>query len=271
MLKQSKFKEIIANYDDAAALWASYKETGSKDLRNQLVLIYSPLVKYVASRVGVNLPPNVEQQDLISYGFFGLLDAIDKFDLDRNIKFETYAITRIRGAIIDELRSMDWMPRSLRSKAKEIEKAYVVLESKFKRMPSDDELAKEMGINTKELDTILTKLSYGSVIALDDMCPVQTEKSYEKSIINNLEDSSGDNPINRSEFHELKHFIASAIMSLPDKEKMVVSLYYYEGLTMREIGMILGVTESRASQLHTKAILYLKAKLQFLNDAEADI
>lgn len=269
MLRQSKFKEISVDQNEVASLWMLFKQNADVELRNKLVLLYSPLVKYVASRVAVNLPSNVDQQDLISYGFFGLMDAIDKFAPERNIKFETYAITRIRGAIIDELRSMDWMPRSLRSKAKEIEKAYMALEAKFKRMPTDEELAKELGIDRTELDNTLTKLSYGSVIALEEISPSQSEKSYEKNILNNIEDTSGDDPITKSEFNEIKQNMAKAIMSLPDKERTVVSLYYYEGLTMREIGMILGVTESRASQLHTKAIIYLKAKLQYLKANEA--
>lgn len=246
-------------------LWNDYKLTGSSKARDKLILSYSPLVKYVASRVAVNLPSNVEQQDLISYGFFGLIDAIDKFELDRNVKFETYAISRIRGAIIDELRSLDWMPRSLRSKSKDIEKAYIKLEAGLKRRPTDDELAAGLGVSKAELNDLLTKLSYGSLIALDELNPARGEKGFETSLMSTIEDTSGNDPVTKSELQEVKDTIVRAIMDLPQKEKAVISLYYYEGLTMREIGIILGVTESRASQLHTKAILYLKAKLHFLH------
>lgn len=265
MIDEKKTNAVISQTDyKVGELWEKYKATGSAEMRDKLILSYSPLVKYVASRVAMNLPPNVEQQDLISYGFFGLIDAIDKFQPDRNIKFETYAVSRIRGAIIDELRSLDWMPRSLRSKSKEIERSYIKLESELKRRPTDKELAAELDITEEELDNLLTKLSYGSVIALDELSPARGEKGFDASLINTIEDTSGNDPVTKSEFQETKEIIARTILDLPDKEKTVVSLYYYEGLTMREIGTILGITESRASQLHTKAILYLKAKLNCL-------
>src|SRR5687768_15294755 len=159
-----------------AELWREYKATGEERLRERLILHYSPLVKYVAGRVGVGLPPNIEQADLVSYGIFGLIDAIEKFDLDRAIKFETYAISRIRGAIIDELRAIDWIPRSVRYKAREVEKAYAALENKLKRPPSDAEIAGEMGISIDDLNHIYTQLSSVSLIALDELMSIEGDK-----------------------------------------------------------------------------------------------
>lgn len=266
MLDKKNMKSVAQTDYKIDELWEKYKSTGSTEVRDKLILSYSPLVKYVASRIAINLPQNVEQQDLISYGFFGLIDAIDKFQPDRKVKFETYAISRIRGAIIDELRSLDWLPRSLRSKSKEIEKSYIKLEAQLRRSPTDEELATELDITKEELNDLLTKLSYSSIIALDELNPVRGEKSFETSLINTVEDTSENDPATTSEFHEIKEIIAKTILGLPEKERIVISLYYYEGLMMREIGTILGVTESRASQLHTKAILYLKAKLNNIHE-----
>src|ERR671919_1650719 len=162
--------------DSVAAAWDEYKEHGSSDARDKLILHYSPLVKYVAGRVAVGLPANIEQADLISYGIFGLIDAIDKYELTRGIKFETYAISRIRGAIIDELRAIDWVPRSVRFKAREVEKAYVALENSLKRPPSDAEIAQEMGISMDDLTNTYTKLSTVSLVALDEMMSVESER-----------------------------------------------------------------------------------------------
>ena len=244
-------------------LWRSYKADGDPRLREQLILHYSPLVKYVAGRVGVGLPANVEQADFVSSGVFGLIDAIEKFDPSRAIKFETYAISRIRGAIIDELRALDWIPRSVRQKARAVERAYATLELTLRRTPSDPEVAAEMGIAIEDLHTIFSQLSLANVVALDELLNPggEGDGSGRVSLVDTLEDPAADNPVEVAESRELRRLLARAINTLPEREKTVVSLYYYEGLTLAEIGQVLGVTESRVSQIHTKAVLQLRAKL----------
>jgi RNA polymerase sigma factor for flagellar operon FliA len=248
--------------DDAiVSLWREFKETGDTALRERLILHYSPLVKYVAGRVGVGLPPNIEQADLVSYGIFGLIDAIEKFDIERAIKFETYAISRIRGAIIDELRSIDWIPRSVRYKAREVEKAYASLEAKLRRTPTEQEVAAELEISTTELRTIFSQVSFVNVLALDELLNSGGEKGDKVSLVDTLEDSKAEDPVQAFEAEEMKYLLAGAINTLPEREKIVVTLYYYEGLTLAEIGQVLGVTESRICQMHTKAVLQLRGKL----------
>jgi RNA polymerase sigma factor for flagellar operon FliA len=242
-------------------LWVEFKATGESRLRERLILHYSPLVKYVAGRVGVGLPPNIEQADLVSYGIFGLIDAIEKFDLERAIKFETYAISRIKGAIIDELRAIDWIPRSVRYKAREVEKAYAALEAKLHRTPTESEVAGELGISLDELHTIFSQVSFVNVIALDELLNVGGERGDKLSLVDTLEDTRAEDPVEVFETEETKYLLSRAINTLPEREKIVVTLYYYEGLTLAEIGQVLGVTESRICQMHTKAVLQLRAKL----------
>ncbi|MEW2545664.1 RNA polymerase sigma factor WhiG [Streptomyces sp. NPDC047002] len=241
-------------------LWRTYKATGDNRLREQLILHYSPLVKYVAGRVSVGLPPNVEQADFVSSGVFGLIDAIEKFDIGRSIKFETYAITRIRGAMIDELRALDWIPRSVRQKARAAERAYATLEAKLRRTPSESEVAAEMGIAVDELHAVFGQLSLANVVALEELLHVGGEGDR-LSLMDTLEDTAADDPVEVAEDREQRRLLARAINTLPDREKTVVTLYYYEGLTLAEIGNVLGVTESRVSQIHTKSVLQLRAKL----------
>jgi RNA polymerase sigma factor for flagellar operon FliA len=242
-------------------LWRDFKDTAEQSLRERLILHYSPLVKYVAGRVGVGLPPNIEQADLVSYGIFGLIDAIEKFDLERAIKFETYAISRIRGAIIDELRSIDWIPRSVRYKAREVERAYAALEAKLHRTPTEPEVAEEMGITLDELHSIFSRVSFVNVVALDELLNVGGEKGDKLSLVDTLEDTKAEDPVAAFESEETKYLLAKAINHLPEREKIVVTLYYYEGLTLAEIGQVLGVTESRICQMHTKAVLQLRGRL----------
>ena len=244
-----------------ALLWREYKTTGEERLRERLILHYSPLVKYVAGRVGVGLPPNIEQADLVSYGIFGLIDAIQKFDLERAIKFETYAISRIKGAIIDELRSIDWIPRSVRYKAREVEKAYAALEARLHRTPTEAEVAAELGIALEDLHTIFSQVSFVNVVALDELLTSGGEKGDKLSLVDTLEDTKAEDPVQAFESEETKYLLAQAINTLPEREKIVVTLYYYEGLTLAEIGQVLGVTESRICQMHTKAVLQLRGKL----------
>jgi RNA polymerase sigma factor FliA len=244
-----------------AELWREFKATNDPQLRERLILHYSPLVKYVAGRVGVGLPPNIEQADLVSYGIFGLIDAITKFDIERAIKFETYAISRIKGAIIDELRAIDWIPRSVRYKAREVEKAYASLEARLHRSPTEAEVADELGIKLDDLHAIFSQVSFVNVIALDELLNVGGERGDKLSLVDTLEDTKAEDPVAAFETEETKYLLARAINTLPEREKIVVTLYYYEGLTLAEIGQVLGVTESRICQMHTKAVLQLRGKL----------
>ena len=253
--------------DDATViskLWTDYKDTGSRSARDRLIVHYSPLVKYVAGRVSAGLPQNIEQADLVSYGIFGLIDAIDKFDTERNIKFETYAIARIKGAIIDELRAIDWVPRSVRAKARAVEKAYATLEASLHRTPTDAEVAEQMQISVGELQTIFNQVSFVGLVALDEM--LSGGERGESSTLGDTLPDRGEGPVAAFEVEEMKQILASAINRLGDREKIVLTLYYYEGLTLAEIGEVLGVTESRVCQIHTKAVLQLRSKL---SDAEA--
>jgi RNA polymerase sigma factor for flagellar operon FliA len=243
------------------AAWRDFKEMADGNARERLILHYSPLVKYVAGRVSVGLPATIEQADLVSYGIFGLIDAIEKFDPGRNIKFETYAINRIRGAIIDELRAIDWIPRSVRFKAREVERALGELQSKLLRPPTDGELAEELGVSVDELQGILNQINLVSVVALDELLSVGGEKGESLSLVDTLEDPTAMDPVLSFESDEMRHLLAQAVQTLPDRERLVVTLYYYEGLTLAEIGNVLGVTESRVCQMHTKAVLQLRNRM----------
>ena len=219
-----------------------------------------PLVKYVAGKVSVGMPGSVDFDDLVGYGQFGLLDAINKFDPEKNVKFKTYAVTRIRGAIFDELRTLDWVPRSVRQKSREIEDTIVQLESKLGRPASDSEVANAMGISEDEYHQTILKVSGTSVLSLNDVW-YSGEESEHVSIGDCIESPSSLNPDVIVEREEIRRVIIEAINELPEKEKMVLVLYYHEDMTFKEIGQVLEVSESRVSQLHTKANLRLRAKL----------
>ena len=246
--------------DETAALWQEFQKSRDQAVRDRLILTYAPLVKYVAGRLGSGLPAHVDDDDLVSYGLLGLIGAIERYDPDREIKFETYAIMRIKGAIIDELRSLDWVPRSVRSRAREIERAIVELERTLMRAPTDEEIAAKVGISGDELDRSLFEISRSSMAALDELWTPQGGGD-QVALIDTIEDAAGADPEFSLEQTELNEALAEAIARLPEREKLVVTLYYYEELTLREIGEVLGVTESRVSQLHTKAVLRLKARL----------
>ena len=241
-------------------LWRRYKADGDEKARERLVVAYSPLVKFIAGRMASGLPSHVEESDLISYGLLGLIGAIERFDTERDIKFETFAVARVKGAIIDELRSLDWVPRSVRTRAREIERAIAELERTLMRAPTDEEIAAKVGITGEELEDSLTEISRTSIAALDELWS-PSAGGDQISLIDTIEDTSGPNPEVTLEQTELKEALGEAISRLPEREKLVVTLYYYEELTLREIGEVLGVTESRVSQLHTKAVLRLKARL----------
>ena len=242
-------------------LWRRYKDSTDERARERLVVAYSPLVKYVAGRMGSGLPAHVEESDLISYGLGGLISAIERFDLSREIKFETYAITRIRGAIIDELRTLDWVPRSVRARAREIERVNMKLEAKLQRAPTDEELASDLEMSLSDFHDALLQISNSTIVALDELWNVSDSGGDQVSLLDTLPDRDAPDPQALVDQGEVRDRIADAIAALPEREKLVVALYYYENLTLREIGEVLGVTESRVSQLHTKAVLRLRSKL----------
>jgi len=243
-------------------LWRRYKEEGDAGARERLVVAYSPMVKFVAGRLGAGLPSHVDDADLISYGLMGLIGAIERFEPERGIKFETFAMTRIRGAIIDELRSLDWVPRSVRSRAREIEAAQAKLEHELQRAPSEAELAARLDVSEEELQTSLLEIANSSVYALDELWTVSDSSGDSVSLLDTISDPRAEDPQESLASSEVKDRLTEAISSLPEREQLVVALYYYENLTLREIGEVLGVTESRVSQLHTKAVMRLKSGLQ---------
>lgn len=241
-------------------LWRLYRKTKDPEIRDALIKQYAPLVKYVAGKVAVGMPNNVEFDDLVGYGVFGLFDAIEKFDPDKHVKFKTYAVTRIRGAIFDELRSIDWVPRSVRQKSREMEETVRRLESSLGRPATDEELAREMNMSVKELERTMLKISGTSMLSLNDVW-YTGEDNDKVSIADSIESPDSLTPDTIVEKDEIRRVIVQAIQELPEKEKKVLVLYYYEDLTLKEIGQVLHVTESRVSQLHTKAIMRLRTKL----------
>jgi len=247
--------------DDTQHLWRQYRSQRDQHLRDRLILTYAPLVKYVAGRLGSGLPAHVDEGDLVSYGLLGLISAIERYDPDRDVKFETYAIARIKGSIIDELRQMDWVPRSVRARARDIERAISELEAKLGRAPSEEEIAKKLDVSQEDLQDSLLEISRTSIAALDELWTVSGSGGDQVALIDTIEDTQGPQPQLALAQTEMREALGDAISRLPEREKLVVTLYYYEELTLREIGEVLGVTESRVSQLHTKAILRLKARL----------
>jgi RNA polymerase sigma factor FliA len=243
-------------------LWRRYKDQGDNTARERLVVAYSPMVKFVAGRLGAGLPSHVEDADLISYGLVGLIGAIERFEPERGIKFETFAMTRIRGAIIDELRSLDWVPRSVRSRAREIEQVQAKLEHELQRAPSESELAAKLNMTEEELQSALLEIANSSVYALDELWTVSDSSGDQVSLLDTIADEGAADPQEALATTEVKDRLTEAIGGLPEREQLVVALYYYENLTLREIGEVLGVTESRVSQLHTKAVMRLKSHLQ---------
>ncbi len=241
------------------ALWERYRAKRDPAIREQLILHYSPLVKYVAGRVGSGMPSNVDHADLVSYGIFGLMDAIEKFDVSRGFKFETYAITRIRGAIIDELRSVDWVPRSVRAKARKIEQAMARLEAQLHRTPTDEEIADELEISVEKFQLMLSKVSLTNMVALDDALSVHDGERL--TLVDTLQDTNVIMPEAQVDELETRRLLKEAIGRLSEREQQVLALYYFEGMTLAQIGKILGVTESRICQIHTKSVLSLRTKL----------
>lgn len=240
---------------DIYEIWKEYKTDKSVGIRNKLAEYYLPLVKIVGGRLAVSLPPHLDRDDLLSSGFFGLLDAIDRFDIKRNIKFETYAGVRIRGAMIDYLRAKDWIPVTMRQKIRKYEQTVYQLETKFGRSATDKEVAEALNISLDELQILISQCNAATVIPLEE---------YLKT---DMPEAMDANPADTAEFFEVKDTLARAIDRLPDKERTVISLYYYEELTLKEISLILHLSEARISQLHTKAIFRMRNYLTRIKES----
>jgi RNA polymerase sigma factor for flagellar operon FliA len=241
-------------------LWIEYRKNKDPKIREAFIKQYAPLVKYVAGKVAVGMPHNVEFDDLVGFGVFGLLDAIDRFDPEKNVKFKTYAVPRIRGAIFDELRSIDWVPRSVRQKTKEVEEAIGALEAKLGRSATDQEIANALGMDENEFLKTMMRISATSILSLNDVW-FSGDENDKVSIGDSIESPVSLNPDVIVEKDEIRQAIINSINELPEKEKKILVLYYYEELTLKEIGQVMGITESRVSQLHTTAILRLRSKL----------
>lgn len=250
---------------DDVALWKKYKRTHRKSFREQIIRRYLYLVKYVAGRVAIALPPNIDFDDLVSYGILGLFDAIEKYDVNQGNKFETYAVSRIRGAIMDELRKLDWAPRLLRKKAREVERKGKELEDKFGRMATDDEIAKSMKMSVSDLNSLYSELNSTSFLSLDEVWE-NDDGNKPISRLQTIEDSLITNQFRYVCENEGKELLAQALEALPEKERLVIVLYYYENLTLREIGDVLKVSESRVCQIHTKVVLKLRSYLKKLGE-----
>ncbi len=247
---------MSTNNQNQRELWKQYQETRDPQIRETLIIEYSHLIKFIAGRLNIYFGSNVEYDDLVSFGVFGLIDAIDKYDMSKGVKFETYASLRIRGSIIDSIREMDWVPRSLRQKNKDLEKAYWEVENELGHSATDSDIAKKMNISLDEFYKLINEVNVTSMVSLEDFL----EQNYEIGMdISNS--SKEDMPEQEAEVNELKEILGDSIDKLPEKEKTVLTLYYYEELTLKEISAIMKVSESRISQLHTKAILRLRGKL----------
>lgn len=244
---------------DIDELWSRYVDDRGKQDRDRLILHYSALVGFVASRVAAGLPASVEQAELASSGMFGLIDAIEKFEPERGFKFETYAMSRIRGAILDELRSYDWVPRSVRAKARQLEQAFARFEAEHHRAPADAELAGALGLGLDALHTLMTQVSMTGLIALDELVGGDGDDS---STLGDALPTELAGPSEVLAVDEMRFRMAREINELPEREKLVLALYYYEGLTLNEIGSVIGVTESRVCQIHTKAVMHLRTRIE---------
>jgi|ERR687891_1939077 RNA polymerase sigma factor for flagellar operon FliA len=244
---------------DVRKLWGAYQRDADRNARDQLILHYAPLVRYVAGRLGAGLPGHVERAELVSYGIFGLIDAIERFDPRRRCRFETYAVARIKGNILDGMRSCDWVPRSVRAKARAVERALAQLEGELHRAPTDDELADALGMNDEQLQQTLAQTSVAHLVTFDAAVGAATDDP--QLALGDVLSTGDDDPMAAVELAELRQTLADAIDRLTERERTVISLYYHDGLTLAEIGDVLGVTESRACQIHGKAVARLRIRL----------
>lgn len=242
-------------------LWTDYRESGSQLAKDKLLAEYAPLVRYTAQRMAVNLPRSVELGDLIGSGVMGLVRAVESFDPGLGFKFETFATHKIRGAILDELRNLDWVPRSIRQKNRKLQQVYAKLEQVLGRVPYDDEVAQELGISIDEFGEMLAEVAPATIISLEEALPDRSGESKTLTVLDTIEDPNGSNPLKELGYKETKKILKDAIGELPEKEKLVIALYHYEELTLKEIGKILEITESRVSQIHSKVMVKLRAKV----------
>jgi len=247
---------------DMESLWTEYKEHGSTSARDKLLAEYTPIVRYTAQRMAINLPKDVQIGDLIGAGVMGLIKALESFDATRDVKFETYATHKIRGAILDDLREQDWVPRSIRQKAKTVKNAYVELEKEIGRTPYDSEVAAHLNLKPAEFEELLSEIAPTSIVSLNEVIINNYGENMNMSFIDTIEDEDAVNPLDRLGTEDTKKILAKALMELPENERQVIALYHYEELTLKEIGIAMNITESRVSQIHSKAMLKLKAKLQ---------
>ncbi len=248
--------------EELADIWERFfKNPRDQDARERLILNYAPLVKFVAGRVRAALPPSVDQADLVSYGMLGLIEAIERFDRKREVKFETFAIPRIRGSMLDELRALDWVPRSVRAKGRELAQAMTKLQSTLRRDPTEEELAAELNVALDEIRDRLDASAAMSIVALEDITTVGSEEGDRVSLLDTLADLGAEQPGEAIEAEETRRALIESIESLVDRERKVIVLYYFEGFTLARIGDILGVTESRVSQIHSKAVLALRVRM----------
>jgi len=241
---------------DTDKLWSEYQKKPTQEIREQLILAYAQLVKLVAGRLSMYLGHNVEYDDLVSYGIFGLIDAIDKFDMDKNVKFETYASLRIRGAILDQIRKMDWIPRTVRQRQRKIDEAIKNVEMRTGKTASDEEIAVELGVTGDELLNWQSQLKVTNVVSLNEFEEQGQEPTMEFASQNRFLQ-----PEDVVEEEELKIKLIESLDLLTEKERRVIELYYYEELTLKEISLVLEVSESRVSQLHTKALMKMRKKM----------
>ncbi|MBN1982311.1 MAG: FliA/WhiG family RNA polymerase sigma factor [Chitinivibrionales bacterium] len=248
----------MSSIDD---LWKEYKETNSKVAKDKLLVEYAHLVRFIGNRIGINLPASVDRDDLISSGIIGLIKAVETFEPERGFKFETFAGHKIRGAILDELRALDWVPRSVRQKSKDLQRTYSKLENELGRMPYDDEVCSELGIDMEEFEKMLSDIAPTTIVSLEELMPDRSTDSKEIRLIDTIEDPGSDNPLRELGFEEVKQILKETIENLPEKERLVIALYHFEELTLKEIGVVLDISESRVSQIHSKAILKLRSRL----------
>jgi RNA polymerase sigma factor for flagellar operon FliA len=259
-------RSLVEKLENEDEYWRRFKEEGDQEARNDLIVQYAPLVKHVVGKMNQRMPPNVEYEDLNGYGMLGLIDAVEKFDHTRGIKFKTYAIPRIRGSILDELRARDWIPRSIRRKARRIDEAMEALKNRYGREPTEEEVAEYMGMTMEEFQDLLSEVSGTSLLSLDEMWEVDdsNERVPLKEAIGTDEEEQPDAIIDRE---EIKQLLKESIEELPEKERRVIVLYYYEDLTLREISDIFDLTESRVSQIHSKATSMLRSELSEFEEA----
>jgi RNA polymerase sigma factor for flagellar operon FliA len=249
--------------DDLEQLWRDFKATGSTQARDRLIVHYAPLVKYVAGRMTAGLPGNIDHEDLTSAGIVGLMEAISKFEPGRGYKFETYAANRIRGSILDDLRAMDWVPRSVRTQARRVEQTLQKLYEHHGRTPTDDEVASEMGVSVRKLRAIYSRVSTVLFVSLERLLSLG-DKQGGLSLVETLADAQAEDPASHVEAEEMRSFLAKAISGLPERERMAITLYYYEGLSLTEIAQVVGLSQARISQMNAKSVLQFRSQLNKL-------